>query len=657
MGGHKCVDGKWTKEPEIVDTCDGNQPCYFEGQKCKTGPGYTCRLGKWQADTPADSTPGKSDYLEDQSLCPACFIDNPPDYYCNSIPNHNDLCPGDAGCCRYQDKRSGAGLSATVKGRNECIRKCKKANASSRMKETRINRIDKSFLREGTMLTTVGGGMGGKVLGIIPSKGKSGMVNVIDAAGDSDSTLIWSLDTQNRLTGVYDKTADTTSANKMPRYISGKDHNRGHPADLDFNARKSVNSVWEYNFDTGNLEMKEWNQAGGFSKKYALCASSDGSQDLVVGNLSQDLDGGQDRCKWVSTDIIPYCCTADENDPDAKRICGDYAPGKGGNSMCSVAMTALCGVEYNSDICQKYINASSSGNKKDASDSIRESVIQTLNKKLGKQSYDSSKHSTDPFFKTDMPALAEKSEGVLDTVLDTMCSYFTKEDLQKDPTLKRLCGCHLSTGATLDSAPKNMLLQPRKGVKNQYTYGTATIGSRECDPVCNLTDTIQRKSGRCKGTQCIIDGFSVDARGSQGTSVNLDLNCGNCKDSSCQCYIGDFKTNFKNSKYGLLKVKQNCGECFAFDSTIGESRPIDCETLEYLDKDGKGTGDHADQDDIDNDDGPARDESDIPASERAKSWIMKNKLLFAGIIGSVFIVIILLILLVSIGGSNTQVAI
>lgn len=568
--GYECKNGSWRQMSNVVDSCPTDE-CYYDGQICTVG-NKICQKGKWVKRSAI------ADQSQDRDMCSQCYERGGNTFFANP----------------------------------DCLRRCKKTNTNTRKRQTSIGYIPDDVFRDGTMLTTKGGDLAGKVLGVIPSKGQSGMVDPRDFNADPNAAVFWSLTDSNRLRSEYDRTPATTTPGKY--YITGEDHHRSKAADLGFEF--SPDAMWYYDKNTGNLELRE--KPFYPDKNYTLCARGGNKQGLYVGNKSQNMEGSSDDCKWISTDIIPLCCTAEEGSTIAGKYCGVFKPG---SRKCEQVMSDVCAVDYNSARCQRYLDRDSNV--------VRSTVVKRLNEKFKGRNgygYDSKKDKNDPFFTTDLPKLASSAPGALDGVLDTVCSYFTREDLKKDKTLARICGCHLPTGKTIDSSPNGLLLEPNHSyIPNQYKYS-----KRNCDPSCNVSDTIQRREGRCDESYCIIDNFNVKGKDSSGMNVNIDMNCGSCGSGGCQCFIDGAVIDAQRSKGLNVNLKQNCGKCYRLDgNSVADAKEIPCG--------GKGGGNGGSSE--------RQDQLDIYENE-VTTWIKNNKVMSIGIGAAVLFIFLLIILVV-----------
>ena len=111
------------------------------------------------------------------------------------------------------------------------------------------------------------------------------------------------------------------------------------------------------------------------------------------------------------------------------------------------------------------------------------------------------------------------------------------------PLVRKTCGCHLS--------------------QSQYTSDI-----RACDTICSGYDTIKYYGqSTCQASVCVIDNFTLIAKGSSVGDITFTQACPFCSgSSSCKCIIGDINIIAQDSRMGALQLEQNCGggvECYA----------------------------------------------------------------------------------------------
>jgi hypothetical protein len=298
---------------------------------------------------------------------------------------------------------------------------------------------------------------------------------------------------------------------------------------------------------------------------------------------------------WISPEQMVNCCIFDQSGipPDKNPCAPEYVTS--GSGYCPVVMLEEC-KDWSTDKCQTYLQLiKNTPLAKDLVPQILKNYI-TNPKRAPMNDYCSPllpfhhcpagrDDSKDPFFTDIVPELCSAT-GSCDAILNQFCSQFLKEDLNKDPTLQTLCGCHLSESQMKPPQPP-----PDQGLKltntitrsNQYIYpGVPTV----CDPICNIKNTILKNNTPCKGTTCIMDHVDINIINSATGPIDVGQFCG-CKDGvSCNCFINDLNIDVANSKIqGGIQVFQKCGACFTFDSdNPAKVQQIDCNTLKPLSK-------------------------------------------------------------------------
>jgi hypothetical protein len=137
--------------------------------------------------------------------------------------------------------------------------------------------------------------------------------------------------------------------------------------------------------------------------------------------------------------------------------------------------------------------------------------------------------------------------------LDSLCSKYSRSDMSH-PLIRQLCSCHLP--------------------QSEYTSDI-----RACDTICSGYDTVKYYGqSSCQASVCVIDNFTLIAKGSSVGDITFTQACPYCT-SSCKCIIGDINIISQDSRLGALNLEQNCGgqiECYA--DIEGVRTPIsDCQ--------------------------------------------------------------------------------
>jgi hypothetical protein len=129
-----------------------------------------------------------------------------------------------------------------------------------------------------------------------------------------------------------------------------------------------------------------------------------------------------------------------------------------------------------------------------------------------------------------------------------ICSQYTRQDAS-NPIVRKMCGCYLPNSE----------------------YPSADI--RTCDTICSGYNTIKYHAVggedpvQCISSLCIIDNFTLIAKGSSVGDITFNQTCPNCSAvSNCKCIIGDINIIAQDSRMGALNLNQNCAgnyECYA----------------------------------------------------------------------------------------------
>lgn len=377
-----------------------------------------------------------------------------------------------------------------------------------------------------------------------------------------------------------------------------------------------------------------------YDRNYVCASTALGVHGLDYHNSSEV--GNVPGCKWITDGSAISCCmhTPEEVELNYKQYCyPSYYPNSL-DSACPVIMQKYCENFWAKDEntrsnCESYFSQMWLSNPKDVSGTVKNLVFNYITS-LNPQKYNRQRDGTPggenyEFFSRYLPELCglggklntQGVPGPCDDILNQYCKIYTREDLEKDQVLQRICGCHLPTSPTeppcVCSGGKCSGKCIDTGIsvkKNQYLYGKLS-----CDPVCNISNTVENYSQQpCDQTLCIIDGFNVNQINSKG-NVNLNLVCNSCSTESldlsdtnvlgeeidnhepeysraledkeveqessiCSCYISNVVINKINSS-GSVNINQNCGRCFTFDGDISTAREVDCGSLYKSRDDGK----------------------------------------------------------------------
>lgn len=322
----------------------------------------------------------------------------------------------------------------------------------------------------------------------------------------------------------------------------------------------------------------QYSQGGDSSpQNYLLCSTQSTSPTDTPRLYPEDdvaAHSSDSRCKWLDVNAAFQCCTA-QGTQDVS-ICGpNFLPGdETGN--CPTLLTSYCASKWSDPDCQTFLQRYA--NNPTVKDVVQQTILNVLtDSNRGVPDYVSPSinsnfadrdDSTDPFFTTTFHDLcfATAEGGVCDDILNCFCAQFTTEDMLKDGTLQKLCGCHLQSGSASPPACPVGLAGKMRGLpshQNQYTLPA----SKACHPICRYKYTVLGSDttggGACTSSECIIDDFTVNQINSIG-NVDVSVVCGDCGSGGgggCLCYMKDDVVNEFNSNADI-KFSQNCNKCY-----------------------------------------------------------------------------------------------
>lgn len=130
-----------------------------------------------------------------------------------------------------------------------------------------------------------------------------------------------------------------------------------------------------------------------------------------------------------------------------------------------------------------------------------------------------------------------------------VCSKYTRADLSH-PIIRRVCGCYLP--------------------EEEYPEG-----NRACDTVCSGYDILryyEKNSNApqiCHDSLCIIDNFTLLAKGSSIGDITFTQACPFCGTSECLCIVGDLNFVIQDSRMGALNLKTHCDEIKCYTTIEG----------------------------------------------------------------------------------------
>lgn len=140
-----------------------------------------------------------------------------------------------------------------------------------------------------------------------------------------------------------------------------------------------------------------------------------------------------------------------------------------------------------------------------------------------------------------------------------ICSRYTRQDAS-NPIVKKLCGCYL---------PDTESGEPER---------------RSCDTICSAYDNLKyHEEGvdtpqTCNANLCIIDNFTLIAKGSSIGDITFSQTCPFCTaGANCKCIIGDINIIAQDSRMGSLQLEQNCtGGTECYTDNNGVRTEVDC---------------------------------------------------------------------------------
>jgi hypothetical protein len=145
--------------------------------------------------------------------------------------------------------------------------------------------------------------------------------------------------------------------------------------------------------------------------------------------------------------------------------------------------------------------------------------------------------------------------GVCQNGLKTYCSSKSTDDLIRDPTLQRWCGCYMQD--------------------NEYSkYTNIYRINKECTPQCNATGVIPLPTTdgvgikKCDQSTCVIDDISIQLYQSNVGDLNFSQMCPSCAvtgGATCNCTLAGSTMSIIDSTVPNMNLSQNCGSgstCF-----------------------------------------------------------------------------------------------
>lgn len=160
--------------------------------------------------------------------------------------------------------------------------------------------------------------------------------------------------------------------------------------------------------------------------------------------------------------------------------------------------------------------------------------------------------------------------GACDEFLYKMCNTYTRDELNNDPNLQALCGCHLSP-------------EQYNEYKNLQVPGG--ILQKQCDPLCASSQVIQEGvnclPNQCTQTVCIMDFSNENIKKLIQEGIVLNQNCVGSPDSGTVCVVSVNIDEAQNVIEQDISVSQKCGSCKIYDPDHPEAglTDVDCKNL------------------------------------------------------------------------------
>ncbi len=276
-----------------------------------------------------------------------------------------------------------------------------------------------------------------------------------------------------------------------------------------------------------------------------------------------------------SADCIPEACPANVSTGDNTK------PG-----TCQDTMLAFCTPTNwiaNANACDNYVKLSPQAVSMGSSSYGNINPAQQIIQNAVQQYYLDPNNPHTPMstdgFAAKAVELCRQYPGTCDSILQTVCAPYTKEDL--DPTQFPIT---LPDGTTTYNYTP---LQTCGCFLNTDQYYLENGNTVPCNTVCGAPGTIPlgTASGTgetCGGTACILDGITINLLNSSVGDIKLSQMCNNCTSCTgpCRCYIRDVTVNSVNSTYAGSEIFSSCGSCFLLDNDDPpNATPIACSEL------------------------------------------------------------------------------
>lgn len=323
------------------------------------------------------------------------------------------------------------------------------------------------------------------------------------------------------------------------------------------------------------------------------------------------------ECSWLTLEDAAACCSLPESGRQFDQCKSSYNPSST-NSSCPDVMLNYCTNKWiqqcsgktstsldnilTSKVSDKCSNDGSPcamylsdfKNSPSGQKTIKKAIINFIDNNAEKSSirkngqpvpdYISSRDKTNNFFTSVIPNLCSTVPGACDDVLSYYCASHTRDELNKDDTLRKMCGCYLQAGGENQQKPLEMkykMTNPPQ-TKAQYPFPDLKV---PCDPLCNFRNVVQKDQNingnwqpdKCQSTVCIMDNININIINSKTGGIYLKQEC-----SDGQCFIDRNVVNqIKNAEEKHnVKISDNCKKCFLFDpSNPGDPQCVNCKTF------------------------------------------------------------------------------
>jgi hypothetical protein len=333
------------------------------------------------------------------------------------------------------------------------------------------------------------------------------------------------------------------------------------------------------------------------------------------------IDPNNIGCKFKTDQEAYACCTSFTPGVDQiKNSCADaFMPSATtGSSLCQPFMLAICETNWESPACQPYLD--SWQQNRDVYPVVQTTIANYINSMADRykctyidgpmkgqpgtndyttplinrrcQLADNSLRddSKDDFINNTLIHLCtteggDSRGGICDDILQQYCAQFQRQDLYDDPTLLKICGCHLpvvNQGPVQkcqgQNAPKTCLTGINPTIQqNQYTFPATPS---QCDPICVTAGTIQREGPSCTQTVCImenVDTTLINSACKGGITISQVCGDDGAGTKTGNCYMSNVDINLINSTCGGIFLDQQCNACFTFPpDKPWESTQVSC---------------------------------------------------------------------------------